>query len=429
VPNSGDGTDQDFALTCYNCAQEPTFTLGVDQSSASVCAPSDANYDLNIGAILGYNESVALSTTGEPAGVSVSFSTNPVAPPGTSTLTLGNTGAATPGSYSFDVVGTTPIIIKTRQLSLDLFDAAPSSPMLTVPPDGGLNVATDVTLMWNAATQAQLYTVEVDDDPGFGSIEFSTTTSGTSQAVPQGELTTNTTYYWRVSVANTCGMSDSAVFDFTTVAAPGDCGPGSSPVFYYQDDMESGAGSWSHSAGTGNDTWVLNSSSSHSPTMAWNADDYEDISDQRLSSPGVAIPPGATTPTLQFWTAYDIEEQQFNLPNCYDAAILEFSTNGGANWTQVDNGMLDTHQYSGEVSDCCDNPLETLQAGCNTQDWTETVVDLTGFEGQTLYFRFRLGTDTSVAAGFWHVDDVVVQSCVSAGPGLPWGNGFENANP
>jgi hypothetical protein len=390
VPNTGDGTDQDFAITCYNCAQEPTFTISVDDAAASVCAPDDAVYELTIGSILGFNDDVTLSTDGEPAGLSVGFSTNPVTPPGASTLTLGNTNNGMPGNYTFDVVGDTVTMMKSRELSLDLFNAPPSAPVLTSPADGALNVPTDPALMWDPSTQQQEYTVEIDDDPGFGSIEFTTTTSGTSANVPGGTLNTNTTYYWRVRAANECGNNVSAVFDFTTVAAPGDCGVGSVPVIYFEDDMEGGVGGWTHNAAIGNDTWVLDGSDFNSPTMSWHANDTFPESDQRLVSPPIVVPPGVSALTLQFWTTFDIEEGG---AGCYDAGILEYSTDGGTNWTYVDNSMLDTLPYTGEIDDRFNNPLIGLDGWCDVQPWVESVVDLDGLDGETLNFRFRLGTD------------------------------------
>ena len=42
VPNSGDITDQDFALVCYNCVQEPTFSLNVTPDTLDVCAQNSA---------------------------------------------------------------------------------------------------------------------------------------------------------------------------------------------------------------------------------------------------------------------------------------------------------------------------------------------------------------------------------------------------
>lgn len=426
VPNQGDGTDQDFAITCYNCVQEPTFTLAPDQTSASICAPADASYDLNIGSILSFTEEVTLSTIGAPAGLTPGFSTNPVTPPGASTLTLSDTDSGTPGNYTFDVQGVSSPsnVTKSRELSLDLFDAAPSSPALTSPADGALNVPIDVMLTWNAATQEQEYTVEVDDDPGFGSIEYTTAVSGTSAAVPQGILNTSTKYYWRVRAANACGSTESTVFDFTTVAAPGDCGPGSEPVFYFQDDMEGGVGDWTHSAPIGDDTWVLDTSDANSPVNSWHADDIFPESDQRLVSPQIVVPAGVSALTLQYWTRFDIEDRLAG--GCWDAGILEYSTNGGADWIQVDDTMLDTLPYTGEVQSGFDNPLVGLQGWCGEQAWIESVVDLAGLEGETLSFRFRLGTDRTVDAGPWHIDDVLVQSCEAPAGNLPMADGFED---
>ena len=45
VPGIGDGTDQDFALVCYNCAVEPGFTLAIAERKQSVCAPAAASWD------------------------------------------------------------------------------------------------------------------------------------------------------------------------------------------------------------------------------------------------------------------------------------------------------------------------------------------------------------------------------------------------
>ena len=51
------------------------------------------------GSILGYSDSVTLSSSGEPAGTTAGFSVNPVNPPGTSDLTISSTGGASTGSY------------------------------------------------------------------------------------------------------------------------------------------------------------------------------------------------------------------------------------------------------------------------------------------------------------------------------------------
>ena len=40
-----------------------------------------------------------------------------------------------------------------------------------------------------------------------------------------------------------------------------------------------------------------------------------------------------------------------------------------------------------------------------------SIVDVSGYAGQNVQFRYRLGTDSSVGDVGWDVDDVSVQSC------------------
>ena len=124
MPNVGDATDQDFALVCYNCAQFPDFTLTATPAEQNVCAPADAVYSTIVGSILGYNDSVTLSATGNPMGSSVMFVPNASTPPFTSTMTVGNLGAATPGSYDIEITGMAPTSTHTTTVSLNLFNAA-----------------------------------------------------------------------------------------------------------------------------------------------------------------------------------------------------------------------------------------------------------------------------------------------------------------
>ena len=73
-----------------------------------------------------------------------------------------------------------------------------------------------------------------------------------------------------------------------------------------------------------------------------------------------------------------------------------------------------TDPYDGPVSTCCSNPLQNLQAWCgDPQDWLNSVADIDAYAGQTVNFRFRLGTDSSVAREGWYLDDVKVQSCIA----------------
>ena len=127
VPNSGDGTDQDFALVCYNCTEESGFTLDVSPANRTICTPGDGVYAVAIGQVGGYSDPVTLSASGHPAGTTTSFSTNPVIIPGSSVLTIGNTGAAAAGSYVIDVLAVAPTSTLTSTVGLEVYTAVPGA--------------------------------------------------------------------------------------------------------------------------------------------------------------------------------------------------------------------------------------------------------------------------------------------------------------
>ncbi|MBX3725669.1 MAG: S8 family serine peptidase, partial [Xanthomonadales bacterium] len=232
IPGNGTPTDQDFALVCRNCVQGAGFSLAANPTSRSICAPATASYDLSLGSLLGFNEPVALSASGVPAGATSSFSVNPVPSlPGSSAMTIGNTGAAAAGTYQIDVTGTASPSgeVRTTSVELNLATSVPAAPALTSPANNATNVVVQPTLSWAAASQAESYLLEVATDPGFSNIVVSTTVSGTSFALTS-PLNSSTTYRWRVRAANVCGDgASSSVFTFTTQPAPGDCAPGTTP--------------------------------------------------------------------------------------------------------------------------------------------------------------------------------------------------------
>ena len=261
---------------------------------------------------------------------------------------------------------------------------------------------------WTAASQALQYRLEVATDPAFNTAVIDETVAGTSFQ-PNFDLDSSATYYWRVTPANQCGTAQtSAVFSFTTLAAPGDCSAGSVELIYFADDIESGDNGWTHSANVGPDTWVRQTIDANSPETAWQADDISEVSDQRLVSPVISLPASANALTLQYFGKRGLEAGG---AACFDGALLEYSSDGGQSWNQVDSARLQTNPYTGPIDGGFDNPMAGLQAWCGVQDWTRTVVDLAGLEGLDVQFRYRLGTDRSVDADTWRIDDVSVQSC------------------
>ncbi len=117
---------------------------------------------------------------------------------------------------------------------------------------------------------------------------------------------------------------------------------------------------------------------------------------------------------LDFWNRQIIESRTAG--GCWDGGLLEYSTDAGANWIQVDASMLISRDYDGTVASGYNNPLTGLQAWCgDPRDWERYIVDLSGLAGQDVRFRFRLGTDNTVGREGWYIDDVRIRACASAG--------------
>jgi hypothetical protein len=169
VPGAGDATDQDFALVCYNCAQFPDFTVSAVPTNQEICTDStdQAVYDVSIGQILGYNQPVILSASGQPAGTTASFSKNAVTPPGSSILTITNLTGALAGEYPLAIRGDASNGGHTVTVHLELFDRKPAQPTLLTPSNGASDQPVRPTFTWADAIQAVSYTIEIATDDSF----------------------------------------------------------------------------------------------------------------------------------------------------------------------------------------------------------------------------------------------------------------------
>jgi hypothetical protein len=405
----------------------PAFTLAADPEQLFACSEDGADMldpvTLDIGSYMGFSNEVTLTfDPALPAGFSGSITpmmVTPAVPPAHSTVDLTVTGAAVVGDHTITVLGAAQgTDAMSVEINVNVADAAPPGTTLLTPPDGAVDVLPQPSMAWIAIAQATHYYFEVATDPAFTNVVLSGTTELEPYFDPTSDLPTSTRLYWRVRPSNRCGSAGfSEVFTFTTQSLPGDCPPGSVPAVYFNDDVEGGENGWSQNAIPASPGWELVSDdASNSPSHSWRADDVEFVTDQRLVSPDVILPAGVTAPTLYFYTRYNLEDSLSG--DCYDGGILEYSTNSGASWSQVGNSRLVTDPYTATVDSNFGNPLAGLQAWCEVRQWSRSVVDLSGLEGESLSFRFRLGTDESNVSPVndWRIDDVRIHSCVDVVP-------------
>jgi len=390
----------------------PTFVLGGTPLTHAVCTASGSveldPIELEIGSRNGFVEQVDLALLPPPPGFSGSISPSSVLPPGSAVASI-TAGAGTVGEFVLTIEGTAAgVDPRTLDIDVDALDQVPAGSALSSPADGAVNVALRPVFAWDAAALAREYRLQVGTDPDFAAPVIDVIVAGTAFQ-PEFELGSDTRYYWRVIPQNQCGPAAGvASASFTTRLGPGECAADAQRLVHFADDIEGGDNGWSHAAAVGPDTWLRQTIDASSPVTAWQADDLAEVSDQRLVSPTITLPFGAKTPTLQYFARRGLEAGG---PGCFDAGLLEYSSDGGQNWIQVDSARLLTNPYTGDVSTDFENPLGGSRAWCGTRDWTLTVVDLGGLQGLDLQFRYRLGSDSSIGDEGWWIDDVTVQSC------------------
>jgi len=414
-----------------NYAVVPASTSHVQMCGAT--SSGDPSYDLRVGVLNGFSGDVSLAATGLPAGATAQFSSNPVAAPGASTLTLVGAAAAASGSYTIQVNGSNGSLTRSVALQFDLSSSAPGAPQLTAPANSTTGTNVYPTLTWNGAANDRIfgdgfdgvalplsagdalsYTVEVATDAAFSHIVATTTVTTTTWTVDT-LLDGSTQYYWRVTPHNLCGDGPvSATFSFTT-GVPGACPAGTTASTVYQDDFQSGVNGWI-AAGTGSTGWTQGTppSGTGMSTTVWKVPDNNVSSDRILTTPAIVIPGGAAA-VFASYDGYHKGEQ--NGPGaCFDEAVLEASSDG-TTFAYLDATHMLTDPYNGAASN--DTVLGTKMGWCypgpaGNSVPTHAVVDMTGFAGQNLQLRFRMvsdGNTTAPAPNGFVIDNFKVDVC------------------
>ncbi len=94
------------------------FSVAVSPSSASVNPGSSASATLSTTLLSGSAETISLSASGAPAGVTVSMSPTSVTTGGSSTVTFATTTSVAPGSYPVTLTGTSPSASRSATFTL-----------------------------------------------------------------------------------------------------------------------------------------------------------------------------------------------------------------------------------------------------------------------------------------------------------------------
>ena len=138
-----------------------------------------------------------------------------------------------------------------------------------------------------------------------------------------------------------------------------------------------------------------------------------------LTSPVFAVPSGSEK--LTFRNNYNLEAGS---TTGFDGGVLEIKIGAGA-WTDIvtAGGSFVSGGYNQTISSSYGNPLAGRQGWSGTSGgFIATTVNLPVAAGQTVQFRWRCGTDSSVGGSGWRVDSVLLSGALcctgSAAPSI-----------
>jgi hypothetical protein len=129
----------------------PDFLISATPASTTVARGTNANYTVTGTAFNGFSGSIGFSVSGQPAGVTASFSPASITPGTSSTLTLGISSTTSPGTYLLTITGTSGTLSHTSTVILNVSGSLPDFTVSVSPasqavlPGGSITYTVNVT--------------------------------------------------------------------------------------------------------------------------------------------------------------------------------------------------------------------------------------------------------------------------------------------
>ena len=127
------------ALAGTGTSPTPAFSISASPTSVSVVRGNSGTSTITTAVSGGFDSAIALSASGQPSGVTVSFSPTSIAAPGSgnSTMTMAVASTTTTGTYTITVTGTGGGITHTATVSLTVTAATSGTFTISVSPTSG----------------------------------------------------------------------------------------------------------------------------------------------------------------------------------------------------------------------------------------------------------------------------------------------------
>jgi len=149
----------------------------------------------------------------------------------------------------------------------------------------------------------------------------------------------------------------------------------------------------------GVDDWGPSNKYSYSSPSSFFCSEPATPKDDYLLTRAISLPANAR---LTFWHTYKMETG-------YDGSVIEISTDGGATFTDL-GSKITSGGYNGTIASNWSNPIAGRPAwtGGGIGTWTQVVVDLSSYSGQTVILRFRMTSDNGTPKLGWYIDNVTI---------------------
>ena len=364
----------------------PDFSLSASPSSTSIAQGNAGSVTISTTALNGFNNSISLSATGQPSGVTVGFSPNPVAAPGTGsstmTITVGSTTA--PGTYTITVTGTGGTVTHTTPVTLTVttvatpdftISASPSSKTIAQGTAGTSTITTAVSGGFNNSISLSATGQPTGVTVGFSPNPIAAPGSGSStMTITVGSTTTPGTY--TITVTGTGGTTTHTTPVTLTVTT------GSVTQLLGNPGFENGSASpapWVPTTGV-----IDNSTGEAAHSGSWKAwlNGYGTTHTDSVYQ-DVTIPSTATSATLTFWLHIDTAET--TTTTAYDTLKVQIRN--------TSNTVLST--------------LATYSNLNHATGYSQKSFDVTSFKGQTIRVYFLGAEDSSLQTSFV-IDDTAL---------------------